>query len=82
MARSEAAIMAKAIIESNDGQAYFNINEASKIIGCGRNKLVSKLTDAGVLVKRIGSSKRISAYDLATYMCTDRVIPYWTKEGR
>jgi hypothetical protein len=76
--RGEVKEMAQAIIEHNDGQAYFNIQEASKIVGCGRNTLIAGLTDAGISVKRVGPSKRVSAYDLAIYMCIDRVAPHYS----
>ena len=77
----EARIMAKAIMEAHDGQAYFNIQQAAKIVGCGRNTMITMLTDAGILVKRVGPSKRVSALDLASVMTQQRVIPYYTTKG-
>lgn len=50
--KSEAALMAQAIIEAHDGQAYFNFEEASKIIGCGRNTVAHRLHNAGITIKR------------------------------
>lgn len=61
-------IMTEAIIKEHGGQAYFNIEESAKIIGCGRNTLARILSDAGITVKKIGTSKRISAFDLVMLM--------------
>jgi hypothetical protein len=73
MSKQEIDAMAKLIIETHNGKAYFNFTEASKIIGCGINTVPKKLNDAGVLVSRVGPSKRISAYDLAETMNRHRV---------
>ncbi len=74
-AKSEITTMAHAIIKTHDGQAYYNFEQASKIIGCGRNTIAHCLHRAGVLVKKVGPSKRISAYDLAEFMYYDRIAP-------
>ncbi len=34
--KSEIDLMAQAIIKAHDGQAYFNFEQASKVVGCGR----------------------------------------------
>ena len=73
---NEAKVMAQTIVDTHKGQAYFNISQACKIVGCGRRTLISGLNQAGILVKKVGPSKRISAYDLAVYMCLERVVPY------
>lgn len=73
--KSEIAAMAKIIVETHGGQVYFNFDQASKIIGCGRNTIAHCLHRAGVLVKKVGPSKRISAYDLAEFMYYDRIAP-------
>ena len=52
-AKSEIATMAQAIIEAHDGQAYYNFEQASKIIGCGRNTLAHHLHIAGILIKKL-----------------------------
>lgn len=70
--KPEAQIMAEAIIRQHDGQAYFNFGEASKIMGCSYSRLPERLTRAGIAVKRMGNSKRISAYDIACLMSSDR----------
>jgi len=67
--------MAINIMQMHDGKAYFNFREASKIIGCGRNTFANLLHNQGILVRKVGPSKRVSAYDIATIMCSDRVAP-------
>jgi hypothetical protein len=74
--KSEAHIMAEAIISQHDGQAYYNFSEVGKIIGCGRNTVALVLDKAGILVKKVGPSKRVSAYDIASLMCLQRTVPY------
>ncbi len=74
-AKSEITAMAQAIIEAHAGQAYYNFEQASKIIGCGRNTLAHHLHSAGILVKKVGPSKRVSAYDLASCMYSGRIAP-------
>ncbi len=69
----EINAMAAAIVQAHDGKAYFNFREISEIVGCGINTVPRVLHEAGVGVKRIGTSKRISAYDLAEFMCLYRV---------
>jgi hypothetical protein len=71
--RSEVKTIAESIMKMNDGRAYFNFGQASKIIGCGINTVPSLLHNSGIIVKRVGPSKRISAYDIAEVMCTGRV---------
>ena len=71
--KAEIKVMAEAIINAHKGQAYFNFGEAHKIIGCGINTLPHLLHTSGIIVKRVGPSKRISAYDIAELMCTGRV---------
>ena len=71
--RSDAAMMAETIMRNHGGQAYFNYDEVSQIIGCGRNTVAAILHESGIIVKRVGPSKRISAYDIAELMSKNRV---------
>ena len=71
--KQEIKANAESIIKAHDGQAYFNFRQASRIIGCGINTMPSLLHNSGVIVKRVGPSKRISAYDIAELMCTGRI---------
>lgn len=73
--KEEIIVMTDAIIKAHDGQSYFNFGQASKIIGCGRHTLAHHLNSLGLTVKLVGPSKRISACDIATLMCTDRISP-------
>jgi len=73
MRKTERQAMAESIIESYNGQAYFNFGEISKIIGCGIHTVPRILYDAGIAVKQIGPSKRVSAIDLAEMMSGGRV---------
>lgn len=73
--KEEIQAMTAAIIEAYKGQAYFNFEEASRIVGCGRHSMAYKLNQAGVLVQKIGPSKRVSAYDLASAMVDGRISP-------
>ena len=73
--KAEIQSMTNALIESHDGQAYFNFGEVSKIIGCGINTVPVILRNAGITVKKIGPSKRVSAYDLALFMASSRISP-------
>lgn len=72
---SEAQIMAEAIINAHGGKAFFNFGETSKIIGCGINTIPSLLYESGILVKKVGPSKRISALDIAMLMTQERIAP-------
>jgi len=67
--------MANNIIQVHDGKFFFNFREASKIIGCGRNTFANLLHNQGILVRKVGPSKLVSAYDIASVMCSDRVAP-------
>ena len=71
----EIAAMTAAIIKAHGGKAYFNMGQASKIVGCSRNTLPRILHDAGIVVKHVGTSHSVSAYDLAEFMCAGRVAP-------
>ena len=71
--QKEIKAMAEAIIITHDGQAYYNIGEVSKIVGCGINTTAAMLHESGIIVKRVGPSKRISAYDIAALMSQGRV---------
>lgn len=73
--QDEIKAMAEVIIRTHDGQAYFNFGEVSKIIGCGANTVAYILHQSGVLVKRVGPSKRVSAYGLAEFMHSKRIAP-------
>jgi len=73
--KDEIRKMAEALIRAHDGQAYFNFSQSAKIIGCGINTVARELHKAGITVKRVGPSKRVSVYDLAAYMYDDRVAP-------
>lgn len=72
---SEIKAMTQALIDTHGGQAYFNFTEISKIVGCGINTVGAILHNAGVVVKRVGPSKRVSAYDIAKFMCDKRIAP-------
>ena len=71
----EIAAMTSAIVNAHGGKAYFNMAQASKIVGCGKNTLPRALHDAGIVVKHVGTSHCISAYELAGFMCIGRVSP-------
>ena len=71
----EVTRIAKLLIETHGGKSFYNLTEAAKIAGCGINTLPVALYEAGYLVKKLGTSKRISAYELAEFMMTDRVLP-------
>ena len=73
--KEEIRAMAELLVKTHDGQAWFNFGQVSQIIGCGVNTLPCLLHNAGILVKKVGPSKRISAYDLAAFMSLDRVAP-------
>ena len=73
MSQREINTMAKQIIEAHNGQSYFNFTETAKIIGCGKNTVAYVLNNSGVTVKKIGPSKRVSAFDLAEIMAKGRV---------
>lgn len=73
--KEEIQAMTTAIVTAHKGQAYFNYEQASKIVGCGRHTMAYKLNQAGVLIQKLGPSKRVSAYDLATAMVDGRISP-------
>lgn len=72
MSQSEIKQMAELIIKTQNGKSYFNFSEASKIIGCGVNTVPPLMHENGVIVKQVGRSKRVSAFDIAEVMCTRR----------
>ena len=72
---SETRIMAESIMKTHDGKAYFNFSDVSKIIGCSINTIPALLHESGIIVKRVGPSKRISAYNIAEIMCSKRIAP-------
>jgi len=72
--KSEIQIMTESIMETNGGKAFFNFREVSKIIGCGINTVPGLLYNEGVTVKKVGTSKRVSAYEIAQLMCTNRTV--------
>jgi hypothetical protein len=71
--KMEIKAMADLIIKAHDGQAFYNYKQVAKIIDCGVNTVPGLLHNNGIIVKRVGPSKRISAYDIAELMCTGRV---------
>lgn len=71
----DVQILADTIIRTHDGKAYYNFTEVKEIIGCGINNVPRVLHDAGILVKKVGPSKLVSAYDIATAMHSDRIAP-------
>ena len=75
MKNQEITTMTKTIIETNGGKAYFNFRQASKILGIGYNAVPAFLHDKGVLVQKMGTNKKVSAYDLAAVMYAGRVAP-------
>lgn len=75
--------MAELIIKTHDGQAYFNFGEVCKIIGCGPNTVPLLLHNSGITVKRVGPSKKISAYEVAELMRLNQIAPIDnTSKGR
>ncbi|NTW04560.1 MAG: helix-turn-helix domain-containing protein [Peptococcaceae bacterium] len=64
-----------AIVRMHDGQMFFNFTEVAAIIGCGVNTVSALLHSHGITVKKVGPSKRVSAYDLAEVMIKDRISP-------
>jgi phage antirepressor YoqD-like protein len=67
--------LADTIIRAHGGQAFFNFGEISKIMGCGINTVPKFLYDKGVLVQKVGPSKRVSALELADAMLSGRKTP-------
>lgn len=72
---NEVRATAELIIKTHDGQAYFNFGEISKILGCGINTVPALLHNSGITVKKVGPSKRVSAYEIAALMCSKRIAP-------
>ena len=67
--------MVDALLKYHNGKAYFSFGEISKMIGCGVNNVPRLLHDSGVLIKKIGTCKKVSAFDIATIMCAGRIAP-------
>lgn len=72
----EIKTMGDNIVRSHSGQVYFNFGEVAKIIGCGINTVPALFSDAGMLVKKVGPSKRVSAYDVAELMYSKRIASF------
>lgn len=73
--RNEIKELGDAIVRTHDGQMMFNLTEARQIIGCGENTIAHLLHNAGITVKRNGQQKMVNAYQLAEYMCYNRIAP-------
>ena len=73
--RGETKTIAEKIIEDNDGKIYYSIQGVAKIIGCGRNRVPLMLNDHGILVRKMGAKKMVTAYDIAELMASGRVSP-------
>lgn len=61
-----------AIIRSHNGKVFYNLKEASKILGCGQNLIAGHLHASGLTAKKQGRGKYVTAYDLAEYMLRGR----------
>jgi beta-N-acetylglucosaminidase len=72
---AEIKVMAELIMRIHDGKAYYNFGDVSRIIGCGINTVAHLLHNQGILVRKVGPSKRVSAYDIAEIMYSKRVPP-------
>lgn len=72
---TEVRLLGDAIVRTHDGQMMFNLAEVSKIVGKGRNSIAGILHEAGILVKKCGRDKNVNAYQLAEFMCKDRIAP-------
>lgn len=73
--KEEIQAITTAIVTAHKGQAYFNFGETGKIIGCGRHTVASVLHEAGITIKKVGPSKRVSAYSIAAAMADGRIAP-------
>ena len=73
--KPERQIMSESLIEMNNGQAYFNFTEIAKIVGCGVHTVPRLLYNAGISVKKVGPSKRVSAVEIAELMAQKRTSP-------
>ena len=72
---NDVRVAAEMIVKSHDGRVYFNFKDVSKIIGCDPDRIARMFLDAGILIKKSGRDKRVSAYDIAEVMCYGRVSP-------
>lgn len=63
---------ANAIIKAHDGKTYFNIREVHKITGYSLGTIPRMFSDQGILVKKDGKSKKVSAFDIAELMVSNR----------
>lgn len=73
--KDELEIMTKAIVMAHGGQAWFNYEESTVIVGCGRHTLANKLDSVGAKIQKLGPSKRVSAYTLVLVMMEDSISP-------
>jgi hypothetical protein len=74
MPKTEAQLMADSIIRVY-GKAYFTFGDVSEIVGCGKNTVGALFHDAGIIVKRVGRKKLVSALDIAEVMTYERIAP-------
>lgn len=72
--RSEIEIMTEAIILKY-GKIEFTMEEGCFIVNVGVNTLPVMLHDAGILVKKSGKRKLVTAYNLAVLACINRESP-------
>ena len=72
---NEIKALGDAIVRTHSGQVLFNIAQTSKIIGQGRNAVAGLMHNAGITVKKVGKDKQVTAYQIAEYMCSDRIAP-------
>ena len=75
MAKSEVDRVAEIIVRSHGGKAMFNLTQAAKVLGQGKNSIARYLQEEGVIVKKVGQEKLVSALQLAEFMCGGRISP-------
>lgn len=75
MADKERDFLAKTIVDQHKGRVFLTFQEAGKVMRIHPDYVGYKLHKAGITVKKIGTKKLVSVYDLVRYMCSERVAP-------
>ena len=67
---------ANLIMERNGGQAFFTFADCARILGCHPTSISNLLNEHGVLVRRLGKKKMVTALDLADVMFSSQESPF------
>ena len=69
-------MLAELIVRANGGKMMFNLGETALIVGQGINSIRTYLQAEGITIKKVGQEKLVNAFQIAEFMCKNRVSPH------